>query len=164
MSWVDLLMIAVCIVPAGLGFLRGFAHEALSTVTWLAGIWFAWRFAWLVESFLGDWTFAPELKIWVARALVFLFFLIVGGLIARSVRGLVRRSALGGTDRILGSVFGFAWGLLIIGLVVVMLQWFGLDQNPWWQEAMLSPLGERIADGVRYYLALGGSYLVSKDV
>ena len=93
--------------------------------------------------------------------LVFLFFLIVGGLIARSVRGLVRRSALGGTDRILGSVFGFAWGLLIIGLVVVMLQWFGLDQNPWWQEAMLSPLGERIADGVRYYLALGGSYLVS---
>jgi membrane protein required for colicin V production len=152
-------MIAVCIGSAGFGFWRGFAQEALSIVTWLAAIWLAWRFAWMVEPLLGDWVVAPELKIWVARAAVFIVILIAGGLIARSVRELVWRSVLGGTDRILGSLFGFARGVLIVGLVVVILQFSGLDQNPWWQEAMLSPLGERIADGIRYYAALGSRYL-----
>jgi membrane protein required for colicin V production len=152
-------MIAVCIGSAGFGFWRGFAQEALSIVTWLAAIWLAWRFAWMVEPLLGDWVVAPELKIWVARAAVFIVILIAGGLITRSVRELVWRSVLGGTDRILGSLFGFARGVLIVGLVVVMLQLSGLDQNPWWQEAMLSPQGEYIADGIRYYAALGNRYL-----
>lgn len=152
-------MIAVCVGSAGFGFWRGFAQEALSIVTWLAAIWLAWRFAWMVEPLLGDWVVAPELKIWAARAVVFLAILIAGGLIAWFVRELVRRSALGSTDRILGSLFGFARGVLIIGLAVVVMQFAGLDQDPWWQEARLRPLGERVAGGIRYYAALGSNYL-----
>lgn len=159
MTWVDWLIIAACLGSAGFGFWRGFAQEALSIVTWLTAIWLAWRFAWMVEPILGDWAVAPELKIWAARAVVFILILVAGGLIAWFVRELIRRSALGGTDRILGSLFGFARGVLIVGVAVVVLQLGGLDQDPWWQDATLRSLAEQIAGGIRYYVALGSDLL-----
>ena len=55
MSWIDLLIIAICLGSAGFGFWRGFAKEALSIATWLAAIWLAWRFSWVIEPLLGEW-------------------------------------------------------------------------------------------------------------
>jgi membrane protein required for colicin V production len=74
------------------------------------------------------------------------------------VRALIRHSGLGGTDRLLGSLFGFTRGVLIFGLVVIVLEFTGLDQDPWWQGASLGSYGEQVADGIRYYAALGGRY------
>jgi membrane protein required for colicin V production len=101
-TWVDWLIIVTCLGSAGFGFWRGFAQEALSVVTWLAAIWLAWRFTWIVEPLLGEWLVAPELKVWAARAIIFLLILILGGLIGWFVRALIRHSGLGGTDRLLG--------------------------------------------------------------
>jgi membrane protein required for colicin V production len=158
-SWVDWLIIAACLGSAGFGFWRGFAQEALSVATWLAAIWLAWRFTWIVEPMLGTWVVAPELKIWAARAVIFILVLIAGGLIAWMVRELIRRSMLGGTDRMLGSLFGLLRGVLVVGLAAVVLELTGLDQDPWWQQAVLAPLSEQVAEGIRYYAALGSRYL-----
>ena len=108
---------------------------------------------------LGEWEVAPELKIWAAGAVIFLLILIAGGLIAWLVRELIRRSQLGGTDRLLGSLFGLARGVLLVGLAVIVLELIGLDQESWWQDARLGPLSERVASGIRYYAALGSNYL-----
>ncbi len=155
MSWVEWLIVVGCLGSAGFGFWRGFAQEALSVIIWLAAIWLAWRFTWVIEPLLGDWVVAPELKIWAARAVIFLLILIAGGLLAWFVRELLRHSALNGTDRLLGSLFGFVRGVIIVGLVVIGLEYAGLDQDPWWQEAKLSPFSEQVAGGIRYYAALG---------
>ena len=159
MTWVDWLIIVACLGSAGFGFWRGFAQEALSVVTWLAAIWLAWRFTWVVEPLLGEWVVAPELKVWAARAVIFLLILILGGLIAWFVRALIRHSGLGGTDRLLGSLFGLTRGVLIFGLVVIGLEFTGLDQDPWWQGASFGSYGEQVADGIRYYATLGSRYL-----
>lgn len=108
---------------------------------------------------LGEWVVAPELRIWAARALIFILILIAGGLIAWFVRELIRRSSLGGTDRILGSMFGLLRGVLVVGVGVIVLQFTGLDQDPWWQGATLSQYGEQIAAGIRYYAELGSQYI-----
>ena len=155
MSWVDWLIVVGCLGSAGFGFWRGFAQEALSVIIWLAAIWLAWRFTWVIEPLLGDWVVAPELKIWAARAVIFLLILIAGGLLAWFVRALLRHSGLNSTDSVLGSLFGFVRGVIIVGLVVIGLEYAGLDQDPWWQEAKLSPFSERVAGGIRYYAALG---------
>jgi membrane protein required for colicin V production len=149
------LIVVGCLGSAGFGFWRGFAQEALSVIIWLAAIWLAWRFTWVIEPLLGDWVVAPELKIWAARAVIFLLILIAGGLLAWFVRELLRHSGLNSTDRLLGSLFGFVRGVIIVGLVVIGLEYAGLDQDPWWQEAKLSPYSERVAGGIRYYAALG---------
>ncbi|HEY5623955.1 MAG TPA: CvpA family protein [Gammaproteobacteria bacterium] len=158
MIWVDWLIVVVCVGSAGFGFWRGFAQEALSVVTWLAAIWLAWQFAWIVEPMLGEWVIAPELRIWAARSLIFVVVLIGGGLISWLVREVIRRSRLGGTDRILGSLFGLVRGVLIVGVGVIVLQFTELDQDPWWQQAALREYGERVAAGIRYYAELGSQY------
>lgn len=159
MAWADLAIIAICVLSSAYGILRGFAKEAVSLATWLAAIFLAWRFTWLVEPFLGDWVQAPELRVWVARAVVFVLVLVAGGLVAWLARELVRHTGLRGTDRLLGALFGFARGLLIVGLLVIGLQLAGVDQAPWWQRASLRPYGDRIAAGIRYYGSLGSEYL-----
>ncbi len=159
MSWVDLLIVVVCLGSAGFGYWRGFAQEALSVITWLAAIWLAWRASWVIEPLLGNWVVAPELQVWVARAVIFLLILVMGGVVVWLVRELIRHSGLTRTDRLLGSLFGLIRGVLIIGLAVLVLEFTGLVQDPWWQEARLSPFSERVAGGIRYYAALGSSYL-----
>jgi membrane protein required for colicin V production len=159
MSWVDFLIIFICLASGAFGFWRGFAKEALSLVAWLAAIWLAWRFSWVIEPLLGDWVVAPELKIWAARAIVFILVISFGGFVAWSVRALVRHSGLSGTDRTLGGLFGVARGVLIVGLIAIGLQLAGLDQDPWWREARLRPLSDRIAAGIRYYAELGSRYI-----
>ena len=159
MSWIDLLIIAVCLGSAGFGFWRGFAKEALSIATWLAAIWLAWRFCWVVEPMLGEWVVAPELQIWAARAFIFIVIMIAGGIVAWLVREIIRASGLSGTDRVLGSLFGFGRGALIVGLAVIVLEYAGLDADPWWQGARLKTAGDRVAEGIRYYAALGSSYI-----
>lgn len=159
MNWVDFLIIFVCVASAGFGLWRGFAKEALSVATWLAAIWLAWRFSWTVEPYLGEWLSAPELRIWAARAIVFIVVMLLGGLIAWLIRELVRHTGLSGTDRMLGGLFGLLRGVLIFGLAVIGLQFSGIDADPWWQQAQLKRFGEEVANGIRYYAELGGQYL-----
>ena len=82
-----------------------------------------------------------------------------GGTIAWLVRGLIRASGLSGTDRMLGSLFGLGRGVLIVGLLVIVFEYAGVDADPWWQDARLKTAGDRVAEGIRYYAALGSRYI-----
>lgn len=164
MSWIDWLIVFAFAVSAAFGIWRGFAKEALSLVTWLAAIWLAWRFAWTVEPMLGNWQVAPELKVWAARAIVFVIVMVIGGLIGWLVRELIRHTGLSGTDRLLGGLFGLVRGALVFGIAVIVLQLSGLDSDPWWQQSILKPYGDQIAEGIRYYAELGGQYLQQQDI
>ena len=164
MSWVDLVIVTGCFASAAFGALRGFAKETLSLVTWVAGIWLAWNFSWIVTFFLGEWSTAPELKVWVGRLIVFVVVLVAGGLAGQMVGSLVKQTGLSGTDRVLGSIFGLGRGAIILGLAALVLEMVGLDEDPWWREARLSPYGDRIADGIRYYAAVGGLYLREQEL
>ena len=164
MSWVDLAIVTGFLASAAFGALRGFAKETLSLFTWVAGIWLAWNFSWIVTFFLGEWSAAPQLKVWVGRLIVFVVVLVAGGLASQMVGSLVKQTGLSGTDRLLGSIFGLGRGAIILGLAVLVLEMVGLDEDPWWREARLSPVGDRIADGIRYYAAVGNLYLQEQEL
>lgn len=159
MTGADYLILFICAASAALGLWRGFTKEALSLATWLAAIWLAWRFAFLLEPMVGGWFTSPELGLWAARAIVFVLVLLAGGLIAWFVRELIRHTGLSGTDRLLGAAFGLGRGALIVGLGVLALQFLGFDQDPAWQQARFRGYGDRVAAGIRYYAELGTEYL-----
>lgn len=159
MSWVDAVIVFGCVASAVVGAWRGLAKEALSLATWLAAIWIAWRLSWLTALVPEAWAAAPEVKLWVTRGVIFLLVLVFGGLMAGLVRQVIRHTGLTGTDRMLGSLFGLGRGAIVVGLSVIALELAGLDQNAWWQEARLRPYGDRIADGIRHYAALGSRYI-----
>ncbi len=73
MTPVDYFIVLVLVVSAGVGFWRGFVKESLSLLTLLVAIWLAWRFAALIEPKLGNWAADPEVRIWIARVIVFAF-------------------------------------------------------------------------------------------
>jgi membrane protein required for colicin V production len=161
---VDFLIIGLVVVSAGFGFWRGFTREALSLITLLAAIWLAWRFAWIVEPYLGQWAGAPEARVWAARTVVFVLVLVAGAAASWLARTLIRHTGLSGVDRLLGALFGVARAAVIVGLAVIVLQFTGLDQDPWWQQARFRTYGERIAAGIRYYAEIGNRYLRDQQV
>ena len=159
MTLVDYVIVFLCVLSAVIGLWRGFVKEALSLLALLVAIWLAWRFAPLVEPLLGDWSGVPEARIWVARVIVVVLVLVAGAAAAWFARTLVRHTGLSGIDRLLGMAFGFLRGVVIVGLCVMALEFLGMDQLGWWQEARLRPYAEQVASAVRYYAELGNRYL-----
>jgi membrane protein required for colicin V production len=159
MTLVDYVIVILCVLSAVIGLWRGFVKEALSVVALLAAIWLAWRFAPFVEPLLGEWSGVPEARIWVARVIIVVLVLMAGAVAAWFARTLVRHTGLSGIDRVLGMAFGFLRGVVIVGLAVMVLEFLGLDQTGWWQQAHLRPYAETVATAVRYYAELGNRYL-----
>ena len=164
LTWADYAIIATCVGSALFGLFRGFVKEAFSLVTWLAAIFVAWKFAWVLDPMLGTWIAEPGLRLWIGRAAILILVLIAGGLVGWFIRTLVHATGLGGMDRLLGGAFGFARGVLIVGLAVIGLELAGLDQDPWWQQSRLRPLANDVAAGIRYYGSLGSAYLREQEI
>jgi membrane protein required for colicin V production len=159
MTPVDYLIVLVLVVSAGVGFWRGFVKEALALLTLLVAIWLAWRFAALVEPKLTNWAADQEVRIWIARAVIFALALVVGALASWVARQLIRHTGLTGVDRMLGGAFGFVRGVLIVGLLVLALDFLDLDQDGWWQSARFRPYAEQVAAAVKKYAELGTRYV-----
>lgn len=155
----DYLILLLCVLSTGIGIWRGFVKEALSLLTLLAAIWLAWRFASVVAPSLANWAVDPEVRVWVARVIVFVFAIVIGALASWIARQLIRHTGLSGVDRLLGAAFGFARGLLIVGLMVIVLDFLQLDQNDWWQTSRLRPYAEQVAAAVKRYAELGTRYV-----
>lgn len=159
MTPVDYLIVLVLVVSAGVGFWRGFVKEALALLTLLVAIWLAWRFAALVEPKLANWAADQEVRIWIARGVIFALALVLGALASWVARQLIRHTGLTGVDRMLGGAFGFARGVLIVGLLVLALDFLDLDQDGWWQSARFRPYAEQVAAAVKKYAELGTRYV-----
>ncbi len=159
MTLVDYVILFLTLVSALVGIWRGFTSEALSLVTLLAAIGLAWTFADSLEPALGGWATAPEVRVWVARLIIFVVVLLIGGLVSWVARKLVRHTGLTGLDRTLGAAFGLLRAAVLVGLGVIVLQFAELDRETWWQEARLKPYAERAAAAVKYYAELGTRYL-----
>ena len=86
------------------------------------------------------------------------------GVVSWLARTLIKHSGLSGVDRVLGGAFGLLRGALVVGLAAIVLQFTGMDQDPWWQQARLRPYAEQVAAAVRYYAELGGRYLQDREL
>jgi membrane protein required for colicin V production len=152
-------MLFLVVASALVGVWRGFTLEAVSLLTLLVAIGLAWAFAGRVEPLLGTWAGSPEVRVWVARVVIFVTVLIVGGLISWLARKLIKHSGLSGLDRLLGGAFGLIRAAVLIGLGVILIEFLGLGQESWWQQARLRPYADRAAVAVKYYAELGTQYL-----
>ncbi len=158
-TWFDWLVVAIVIASGAFGFFRGFVKEAVSLASWLIAIWLAWRLGSAVEPMLGEWQEVPQLRIWAARAFIFIIIMMIGALLAWSVHKLVSSTGLSRPDRFLGTLFGLARGAIIVGVVVIGLSLSGKDTEPWFLGAELREYCEEARELVVFYAQLGGEYL-----
>jgi membrane protein required for colicin V production len=149
MNLADYLVIAAVIVSAVIGAVRGFLREAIALATLVVALFIAWRFADLLAPHLGGLLSKPPTSIWAARAIIFIFMLLLGMGIAWILGYFVRLSLFSGTDRLLGFVFGLFRGIVLLGVFVILGQLLRLDNERWWQKSKLMPYGEGVANGLR---------------
>ncbi len=112
MSALDIFVILLLGGGAMIGFVRGFVHEVLSLLAWIAAIAMLKLFhTQLSEGLIGPVGNGAGASV-LAFALLFVPTFALVKLLARSVGGRTRKSVLGPVDRILGGGFGMLKGLL----------------------------------------------------
>ena len=156
---VDYILLAVLIISTAVSVLRGFVKEAISLVSWAVAIWCAWRFGGAVAGALEGSIDSMTSRLWVARSLLLVGVLVAGGLLEWLVLFLLQKSGLTGTDRAIGTLFGFARGVILAGLLVAVLQSGGFEAEPWWQDSKLIRFAEPVADMLRDAAEEGMEYL-----
>ena len=156
---VDYILLAILVISTGISLLRGFVKEAISLASWAIAIWCAWRFGGAVAGALEGSIGSMEVRLWVARCLLAIGVLVAGGLLEWLVLFLLQKSGLTGTDRAIGTLFGFARGVVLVGLVVAVLQAGGFEATGWWQDSKLIPYAAPVADVLRDAAEEGMEYL-----
>jgi membrane protein required for colicin V production len=156
MTTVDYFLTAAVLLSMLFGSMRGFLRESVALLGWLVGLWLAWRYAGLVEPYLGGALTGTLMQVWVARIVVLLVVVMAGWLLGSLLSYIVQRSGLTlGVDRLLGAVFGLVRGVVIIGFAVMLGQAAELEGEPWWRASRLLPLGEDMAGVLRGYVDTG---------
>jgi membrane protein required for colicin V production len=119
---VDWGILVVLFCSIVLSLWRGFAREAVSLAGWVAAFVFANMFVAELASVLMRWIDNVTGSYIAAYALLFVGTLVLAGIIAKLSAQVVKVSGLSLLDRILGTVFGLARGIIIIVVAVYIIQ------------------------------------------
>ena len=139
--WVDWLIVGILGVSAIISLIRGFIKEALSLAFWAVAFVVTLTFHQQMMALLDPAIEKVYLRELVAYASLFVGTLIVGSLITYLISQFVHKTGLGGTDRLLGMVFGAARGVIVVVALLVVLPKLltDVDKDVWWQESRLIP-------------------------
>jgi membrane protein required for colicin V production len=141
---VDLGVAALLLLSGVLAMLRGLVHEVLGVLGWVGAAAAALFLYPLGAELLSPWLAEPWLRAAIAAFAIFLVALIVLSLIAGRIAGLVRDSALGPIDRVLGFAFGIARGAVIVLVTYIAASWLlpGMACPPWLAQARTLDVAE----------------------
>lgn len=159
MNWIDLTIVCVLGLSVLIGLFRGLVSEVLALVIWAAAFWVAWLFGPMVSAHLTTISM-PMLREAAGYASCFVVILVLGAFLRFFVQRLLISTGLSGTDRLLGMVFGFARGVLIVCVLVFLCQFTSFTREPLWRQSVLLPpfqnatawLGQQVPPSVREHL------------
>jgi len=133
-------------------FVRGVIREVIALVAWVVGLVAAATYT----PALGEWLPASlggsAIRYAIAFVLIVVAALLAGSLIGWPLAKAVRAVGLGFVDRLLGSIFGLARGLLLVIALVLLAGLTDLPRSHWWQDSLLAPPLVAAALGMTAYL------------
>lgn len=139
MNWIDVAILCVVVLSILIGIMRGFIKEALSLINWGVAIGGSIYFHDLAESYLSKYIESMPVRSVVAYAIIFVIILIMGSIISHFISFLVKKSGLGGTDRMLGVLFGFIRGVLVCSVILVLVGFSPIKKQEFWKQSQLLP-------------------------
>ena len=156
----DWVVFVVIITSTLLSLKRGFVQEVLSLATWVFAFIVAVKFSLSVQGFLVSQIQNVQFRYIVAFLGLFIISLCIGSLVSFLVGSLVRATGMTSTDRVLGMVFGFARGALIL-VVLVSLMSLSADiiKTAFWQDSIFAPQLVILKDWLRELLGRGSEFM-----
>ena len=139
-TWVDWAVVAVVGLSTLLSLLRGFTREALSLLGWIAAFVLAYIFAGELASRMTGLISNITARYIAAWLLLLVAVLLLTGLVSMLVTQMVRATGLGTLDRLLGTIFGFARGVIIVLVLVFLVRELLPPRDQvWLYQAQLMP-------------------------
>lgn len=137
MTGIDFAIIGIVLISCVISVIRGFVREALSLASWVISFIIAWElhiaFAGLMESFIEQ----NEVRLIVAFFILFVLSLVAFTLVIFFAVKVVEKTGLTGADRVIGVIFGFLRGFLIVTALVALAGYTQMPKSDIWEESML---------------------------
>ena len=154
LHWVDILILIVEAVSTLISLWRGFAREAISLAGWVLAFVIANLFVDQLASMLADLVSNITGGYVLSYVVLFVATLMLAGITGILASRLMRATGLSVLDRLLGTVFGFARGvILILVLVFVLRQLVPPQDLQWLNESRLMPHLDMLAEWARTLFA-----------
>ncbi|MEL0612950.1 CvpA family protein [Marinomonas arenicola] len=139
-STLDWLIIAVVIISTLLSLKRGFVKEVLSLLTWVIAFVVAIKFSDNMQALLIDQVQSDQIRYIVSFVSLFVASLIICALASYLIGSLIQVTGLSSTDRVLGMVFGFAkGGLIVVAFVSLLSLSPAIEKTELWKSSQLIP-------------------------
>lgn len=150
MATVDWLIVAVVVLSSLLSLKRGFVKEVLSLLTWIVAFVVAVKFSDQMQTLLVEQVQNDQIRYIVAFVSLFIASLVVGALVSFLLGSLIQVTGLSSTDRVLGMLFGFARGSLIVVAFVSLLSLSpAIQETEFWKTSQLIPQLGQLNDWTR---------------
>ncbi len=120
--WVDLIIVTVVGLSMLTGIFRGFMKEIISLGVWVLAFWLAMTYSQIAAGWVQPYITDKTVSTVVGFLLLLVGTLIVGAIVNSTISHLLHRSGLGSIDRLLGMVFGFLRGILIVALAMLVMK------------------------------------------
>jgi len=163
MTVLDYVVIAILGLSILLSVIRGLVREVLALLAWVVAFLAANFFAGPLATLLPDGISSAEVRLLVGFGTAFVVVLLSMSLLAMFASRLVKSAGLGVEDRVLGSVFGLARGMLVVLVLVLLAGLTSLPKQPVWRDAVLSKPLELFAGRVKVWLPGGLSQRITYD-
>ena len=138
MGLTDGLLLAVLLLSVLLGAWRGLVYEVLSVASWVAAFVLAQGYADEAALMLPLDSLSPPLRLAVGFLVVFIAVAFAGGLLAWLVKKLVASVGLRPVDRVLGSAFGLARGVVMLLAFAVVVSMSPMRDAAWWEDSVVA--------------------------
>ena len=155
----DWAIVAVLALSAVLSLWRGFVREAMSLVGWVAAFVVANLFAQNLALALADVIDNSTGRMVASYVILFVGVLMAANIVSLLLVQVIRFTGLTPLDRLLGTLFGFALGLIVILVFIFVARQMLPDQNQQWVlQSQLMPHLEMLVQWVEsVFLTLGDS-------
>lgn len=157
MTLLDYAVLAIIGFSVLLSVIRGLAREVLALAAWAIAFVAAWLFGGQVAALMPAEIPGEELRLLAGFVALFFVVLLAMSLVAMAVSQMVKSAGLSMEDRLLGAVFGLARGIAVVTILVLLAGATALPGQPFWREAALRPVLERVALVVKSWLPLAVS-------
>lgn len=152
MTIFDYLVIFVLVCSIVISTLRGLVKEILSLLGWIVSFVVANAYGQDLAKLLPNVIPGDTTRLIVAFIALFIGVRLLMMLLNMAVDAVIKASGLTLADRGLGGLFGLGRGLVIVLAAVLLCGMTAIPRQPFWKEAVLSPLAETAARTVKPFL------------
>jgi membrane protein required for colicin V production len=139
LTWVDIVLLAITVASALLGFMRGFAKEAISLLKWIIAFIAAAQYAAQLAPFFKSYLENANARLALSFVIILLTIFLLGSLLSFLICKAIDFTGLSFLNRVAGLFFGVARALLLLAVLIVVLQSSSLNQSPAWKKSSLLP-------------------------